>query len=347
MLTYKRRAIDIRDVAQELGARYVLEGSVRKSLTRMRIAAQLIEATSGHHVWAGHIDSPPNKVLEVEDEASRSIVASVQTQLILHEGRAVVRDGAHDRVERLITRSWQQLLRLTSESLAESRALAERALQLDGGSGIAHRMLSVALYHQAVMGFIPWAEDIVGEIHAHAKIAVESEDADEYSHWAMECAELLRGKHERAMASLQRAFAINPNCSLVHGSMGTVLAWAGQSDLSIEKNELALRINPDDPTNFFRYFGMALAHYLAGRYENAVSHANTVLQMSPSWWLGHLVCAASLAQVGRLDEARQVYLDLERNRPGLSSDALAMLPFAKMGDRMHLLDGLRKAGLQA
>jgi tetratricopeptide (TPR) repeat protein len=129
--------------------------------------------------------------------------------------------------------------------------------------------------------------------------------------------------------------------------MGTVLAWAGQSDLSIEKNELALRINPDDPTNFFRYFGMALAHYLAGRYENAVSHAHTVLQMSPSWWLGHLVCSASLAQVGRLDEARQVYLDLERNRPGLSSDALAMLPFAKMGDRTHLLDGLRKAGLQA
>lgn len=209
-----------------------------------------------------------------------------------------------------------------------------------------HRMLSVALYHQAVMGFIPWTGQIVDEIYSHAKIAVGSEDADEYSHWAMLCAQLLRCEHERAVASMERARAINPNCSLVHGALGTVLAWAGKSDLSIEQNELALRINPDDPSAFFRHFGLALAHYLAGRYDKSLVHANAVLHSSPDWWLGLLVNAASLGQMGRVDEAKRAYEDLKRIRSDMSGTQLGILPFASQTDRAHLLAGLRKAGLR-
>ena len=347
MLAYKHRVIDIRAIGRELGVNYVLEGSVRKSATQTRVTAQLIDAASGLHVWARHVDGNRSDEFAAQDEITRGIVSSVQTQMILSEGRTASTSGdSHERVARLLARSWQQLLRLTAESLAESRLLAERALELDSESGMAHRMLSVALYHQAVMGFVPWTGQLVDDVHAHAEKAIESEDADEYSHWAMQCAQLLRCEHERAAGSARRALAINPHCSLVHGATGTVLAWAGQPDRSIEQNELAIRINPDDPSIFFRYFGLALAHYLAARYDQALAHATAAVQISPAWWLGLLVRAASLGQMERIGEAKRVHEDLKRVRPDLSVTSLEMLPFASATDRAHFLEGLRKAGLQ-
>ncbi len=341
MFTFKRRAVDIRTVAGELGAQYVLEGSMRNSETRIRISAQLIEAASGHHIWAEQIDGVPADMFDLQDEVTKRVAASVQTQVILNEGR-----GATGRVPRLLARSWQRFLSLTEESLADSRTLAERALQLDGVTGMAHRMVAVALYHQMYMGFIPWTEHAVDDAYAHGKISVESEDTDEYSHWAMACAHLLRTQHERALASLRRALEINPNCSLAHGSIGTVLAWAGQHDASVASNEFALRINPQDPSTFFRHFGLALAHYLASRYERSLVHASAVLQMRPSWWLGQIIYAASCAQMGRRDEARPILDELTRVRPEMSAFSLGILPHAHQRHREHLLDGLRLAGLR-
>jgi tetratricopeptide (TPR) repeat protein len=194
------------------------------------------------------------------------------------------------------------------------------------------------------MGFIPWTGQTIDDLCSHAKISIECEDADEYCHWALACAHLLKKEHERAAASLRRALEINPNCSLAYGSMGTVLAWTGQYDASVESNELALRINPKDSTNFFRHFGLALAHYLARRYDKALTHASRVLQTRPSWWLGQIVYTTSLAQLGRRDEAYRAMGELKRTLPAMSASSLGTLPFANMHDREHLLEGLRHAG---
>jgi tetratricopeptide (TPR) repeat protein len=205
-------------------------------------------------------------------------------------------------------------------------------------------MCAVALYHQVYMGFIPWTEQTINAIYVHAKIAIEREDADEYSHWAMECAHLLRKEHELAAGSLRRALEINSNCSLAYGSMGTVLAWGGHCDASVESNQLALRLNPQDPSNFFRHFGLALAHYLAARYDKAVAHARMVVQARPTWWLAEIVYVASLAQSGRVKEAAHALADLLSARPEIKRSSLVVLPFASPGDREHLELGLRKAG---
>ena len=346
MFTFKRRAVDIRTVAGELGVQYVLEGSARRSKSRIRVSAQLIEAASGHHIWAEQIDGVPADTFDLQDDVTKRVVASVQTQVILNEGKALA--GSKEvagRASRLLARSWQRFLSLSEESLAESRSLAEAVLQLDGASGMAHRMVAVALYHQMYMGFIPWTERAVDDVYTHAKISVEAENADEYSHWAMACAHLLRRQHDRALASLRRALEINPNCSLAHGSIGTVLAWAGQHDASVASNEFALRVNPQDPSTFFRHFGLALAHYLASRYERALAHASAVLQMRPSWRLGQMLYAASCGQLGRRDEARPILDELAHVRLGITVSWLGVLPHARSHDREHLLDGLRLAGL--
>ncbi|MEQ1956810.1 BTAD domain-containing putative transcriptional regulator [Mesorhizobium yinganensis] len=345
MFTYKNQAVDVRAVGRDLAVRYALEGSVRRSGTRIRVTAQLIEAANGHHVWAGKFDRQGVDAFDLQDEITSGIVASVQTQIILNEGRATALDGRADAVAPLLARSWQQFLGLTEKSLAESRTLAERALCLDPHSGFAHRMVSVCLYHQAYMGFVPWTNDLVDEAHRHAKIAIEAADADEYSHWAMACAELLRSEHERAATSLKRALQINPNCSLAHGALGTVLAWAGRPDAAVKSNEIALQINPDDPSIFFRHFGLALAHYLALRYDQALVHASAVVQARPVWWLGLLLFAASLAQSGQLGDAGRVLGELTRVLPDTALSALNVLPFASARNREHLLEGVAKAGV--
>ena len=311
-----------------------------------RVSAQLIEAASGHHLWAGQIDRPLTSILDLQNDLTKSIVASVQTQIILNEGRTVA-GWRFRRVSRLLARSWQRFLGLTREFSADCRELAERALERDGSSAMGHRMLAIALYHQIYMGFVPWTVDVIDQVYAHARMSIESEEADEYCHWAMGCAHLLRKEHELAAASLRRALEINPNCSLAYGSLGTVLAWAGQHEASIESNELALRINPQDPTNFFRHFGLALAHYLAARYDNALAHARAAAQARPGWWLAQIAHAASLGQLGQGQKARHVLDELTSARPDIPSASLAEMPFADARDRLHVADGLRKAGLSA
>jgi adenylate cyclase len=178
-----------------------------------------------------------------------------------------------------------------------------------------------------------------------AQRAVAAEETDEYSHWMMALAHLMACQHDRAIVSLRRALDINPSFSLGYGTLGTVLAWGGEPDESIANNELALRINPSDPLNAHRHFGLALAHYLASRYGKAWEHAGIVVQLRPDWWLALIVYAASLAQLGRMAEAQAVCADLRRAKLDMSVASLDVLPFARASDRDHVADGLRKAGI--
>jgi adenylate cyclase len=178
-----------------------------------------------------------------------------------------------------------------------------------------------------------------------AQRAVAAEETDEYPHWMLALAHLMACQHDRAIVSLRRALDINPSFSLGYGTLGTVLVWGGEPDKSITNNELALRINPSDPLNPHRHFGLALAHYLAARYNYAFECAESVVQLRPDWWLALIVYAATLAQLGRAAEAHAACIELRRAKPDMTVASLNALPFAKASDREHVADGLRKAGL--
>jgi TolB-like protein len=346
MITYKGRAIDVRAVGKELAVQYVVNGSVRKAEGRLRMTAQLIEAETGRHIWAAKIDRASAGLFELQDDFAQSVVASVQVQLIVSEGKAVA--GAArpaGRVGDLLARSRERLYQATADGLRDLVALTDKALALDPSNGEACRLQAAGLWHQAYRGFIPWDAGTAGRVMSLAQRAVVAEDADEYAHWMLALAHLMACQHDRAIVSLRRALDINPSFSLGYGTLGTVMAWAGESDESIANNELALRINPSDPLNPHRYFGLALAHYLALRYAKALENAAPVVQLRPDWWLGLIMYTASLAQVGRLAEARTACHDLRRAKPDMTVSALDALPFARASDRDHVADGLRKAGL--
>ena len=343
MFTYRNRSVDIRDIGRDLGARYALEGSVRMAGQSVRVAAQLIDAMSGHHIWADRFDRSADDIYEVQNEIAGAVVASVQTQLTLNEGRIVNGDESNS-VSRLLAQAWRHFLLLTRESLATCRVLAERVLEQVPENATAHRMAAIAIYHQIYMGYEPWDEQELDRLLQHARMSIESDGADEYCHWAMECAYLLKGRHELAAASLRRALEINPNFSLAQGSMATVLAWSGRHDESVERNELALRLNPQDPSNFFRHFGLALAHYLAQRPDKALAHAVVAIQARANWHLAQLVYAAGLVQAGRLADAGRVIAEIKDKHPRLGDTQIALLPFAMAVDRERFLSDLRSAG---
>lgn len=346
MFTYKGRAIDVRGVAKDLGVDYILEGSVRKADGRLRMTAQLIEAETGYHVWAAKIDRASTGLFELQDDFARSVVASVQTQLIVSEGKSARRKTKRSsEIGDHLARANAGLYPPTAERLRELVSSAEAVLALEPGHGEAARLLAMGLWHQAYIGFIPWDRTIADKVMSFAQRAVVAEPADEYSHWVLALAHLMAGQHDRALVSLRRALDVNPSCSLAYGSTGTVLAWAGIPDESVANNEIALRINPGDPLNSHRYFGLALAHYLGFRYGKALEYATLLMQLRPEWWLAHVIYAATLAQSGRSAEAEAACAELLRVRPEMTVASLDGLPFAKADDRNHVADGLRKGGL--
>lgn len=346
MFTYKGRTVDARDVGRDLDVQYVVSGRLHQADDRLRLSVQLTETATGRQLWAATFDRPAGGGFELQDDLTQCVVASVQVQLIVSEGRAAARKAPSDApLGDLLARSWERLYRATVDGLAEVVASAEKALQLDPANGEACRLLAAATWHQAYKGHIPWNSTTSERVTSLAQRAVLAEDADEYSHWVQALAHLMAGQHDRATVSLRRTLDINPSFSLAYGTLGTVLAWAGAADESIANNQRALKINPGDPLNPHRYFGLALAHYLARRYGPAVDDAARAVQVLPDWWLGLMVYAASLAQAGRLAEARTVVADLRRTRPDMTLASLASLPFARATDREHLASGLRRAGL--
>ena len=155
------------------------------------------------------------------------------------------------------------------------------------------------------MGYIADKEAGVSEAYQMAKRAIELDESNEYAHWGLGFIQLWRRNHDLAEVELKRAIELNPNCSLAFGSLGTVLSYSGEPNESIKNNEIAIRLNPRDISIFFRYSGLAMAHFVAGRYSEAVQWARKCIHRKPIWRVGHAVLVSSLAQLDQMEQAVQ------------------------------------------
>ena len=310
---YKGREVELAQVAQDLGVLYVLEGSLRRSRQRVRITAQLIEATTGRHVWAEKFDRELIEIFDLQDEITRNVVASTQTQIMIAEGDAGLGVQHQDLdVWRLVSRSMARIHDLTPDALVDAKRLAERALDIDPRCGAALRCVSIVLYHQAYM--------LTAATSAARPVA-------------------------EAGAGLERAVEINPNFSTAVGSLGTTLCYVGRPEEGIELNVLAIRSDPLNPSIFFRHTGLALGYYLSGDNSNCVAWATKSIQRNPAWYLGHVYLLAGLGRLGRHEEAAAVLHDYLARYPAASIGELDRLPLKRAGDAERLRAGLRAAGL--
>ena len=344
--TYKGETTDVRRVAKELGVKYVLEGSVRRAGNRIRVTAQLIDGLTGGHVWSEHYDGELADVFDLQDEITRKVVASILTSVHLTASNPDQRSNRPDlTVWELTMRAWHLLYDFKPESFTTAKGLLERALQHDPESAEATLVLSLILHHTALLGF---ADDYIATMtaaHALGRRATRLDDRNEYAHWAHGISCWAIHRHDESISALERAVELNPNCSVAYGSLGTVMALVGRTDEAIANQLIAIRSNPRDPSIFFRFSGMAMAHYLAGRFDKAADWAGRSIHRVPHWYIGHFILAASHIRARRHTAAKAAIDYCCEVTPVARVAHLDRIPLKDPAEMELFRNCLRKAGL--
>jgi adenylate cyclase len=346
--TYKGKSVDVKQVSQELGARYVVEGSVRKAGDQVRVSAQLIDASTGHHVWAERYDRKLEDIFSLQDEITEALVGAMNPALLKSEmERAARKDpqnlDAYDAGLRALWHLWK----FTEEDNTKARTLAERAIKLDPGAGRYFNVLAMTHYMDI---FYQWTDSAARsreELFRVAQQGVKLDSTNAMNQWALAWAHSLQGQGDRATAAAELAVQLDPSLADAHFALGMFLTARGDADKGIAHVEKAVRLSPQAPVVNFYLHGIAVGHFGAGRYEEAVRWEQRSLQRDPDLWIAHGTLASSYAHLGRTDEARTALQEMLRRSPEFSLEAVRMIfSYVNPDFTESWIDGLRMAGLK-
>jgi TolB-like protein/Flp pilus assembly protein TadD len=343
---YKGRAVDVKQVSRELGVRYVLEGSVRRVGNRIRTSAQLIDGTTGTHHWAERYDREFTDIFMLQDEITRSVAAAIEPRMLAAEGiRSLARSADDLDAWALVARALTYFGRISRDDTHTAIEILEKATARYPDYALAHSLLSYSLIFAGHMGWIDQVEALK-KSRRHINVAAKLDDNDPWVHIAFGYLAMLERRGEASIAAFHRALELNPNSAVAHGQLGRGLTWAGRSDEGISELELAIRLSPNDPQKPIFMGTIALAHYFAGRFTQAVDFATQSCKLRPDYWSGRRVLCAGLAKSGRIDEARQQLATLQKEHHELSVVWMRKnFPLGTAELLERYLDGLRAAGL--
>ena len=345
--TYKGKSADIRDVARALGVAYVLEGSVRKAGSRVRVTAQLIDGGSGNHVWAQRYDRDLADIFAVQDEITATIVGAVEPELGKAEReRARVKRPNDLRAWDLYQRGLWHTYKRTREDLASAQVMFRRAIEIDPGLARAYAAVEEALFFQFVGGYVGTGGATKDEALRFAQRAVQLDGQDAFNRYALGRALILVRRHDSAVFELGKAIELDPSFAQAHYALAMAFATGGRPKEALPHIELAMRLSPQDP-----YFGQFLvrkaeAYLFLGRLDEAVELAELSLREPNIQWSRWAILAASQAHLGRLEEARRSIEALQTLRPDVDQAfARDYWPIADTNALEYLMEGLRRAGL--
>ena len=345
---YKDQKVDTKRAARELGVGYVMEGSVRRAGERVRVTAQLIDGTTGHHVWAERYDRPVGDIFEVQDEIMRSVAASTETQIQLSERAAIEsRASGEPRAAELVARAWGRIYDFTPEALAEAAELAEQAIRLEPRNPRAHIIRARVHVNRLWFGELPHDEENIALGVRLAEAGVRLAPRDEWAHFCMAFAYELAGRLEETIAECRRAIELNPNFSNGYSELGRGLAAVGRADEAIEACQTALRLNPRDPSNWERHDTLAIAYFTKEDLESSLREARIAAQARPELPEGLIMLAAAESALGQLDEARRVVAQCRVRWPALRLGNIMPIyipNLAREADRQRLWAALRQVG---
>jgi len=317
--TYKGKAVDVKQVGRELGVRYVLEGSVRKAASRVRINAQLIDASTGAHLWADRFESELVELFDLQDQLTVSVVGAIAPKLAQAEIERARRKpiGSLDAYD-YYWRGWASADQVTREATADALRLFSKAIELDPNLGLAHGRAALCYTWRSYNGWTTDRERETAEALRLARRAVEL-DRDEALalSWAGMTLTYFIPDSEEGAALLERALALNANLMQAWFGTGWVRIWRGQLDAAIEAFGRAMRLSPLDPFIFAMQRGIALAHFLADRNDEASLWAERALRAYQNDLGALQVEAASNALAGRLEQARKAIGRLRQLEPKL------------------------------
>ena len=340
--------MDVKQVARELGVRYVLEGSVRKAADRVRITGQLIDTTTGAHIWADRFNGALDDIFQLQDHVASSVVGAIEPKLRLSEIQRATRKpteslDAYD----LYLRALAQLHKYTEAGLRETITLLSQALAIDPYYTPPAALIGRCRIFQRVQGWGPLSETAVEEGLWLARRVIELSKDDPEALW-MAATTLSRfaGEHDTAASIIDRSLTLNPNSAHAWMASGQVSCYRNLPDRAIEALQRAMRLSPLDPLGFLLAGALAFAYLVAGRYEDALEWADRSLRELPRYSPSVRIAVASCAQLGRIEKARYWLERLRELQPGLTiAGYKAFAVYYPSAVVAAFVEGFRKAGM--
>ena len=341
---YKGKAVDIRQVARELGVRYVLEGSIRKSGNRLRLTGQLVDGGTGAHVWADKFEGALEDVFDLQDRMTESVVGVIEPSIRLAE----IERARQKRPEKLdaydlFLRALPPAVANTPADVDQALLLLDEALRLDPNYAVAHAYAAWCHQQRFRDGLLPDDRSAVLK-HAEAAIRTGRDDPQ-----ALSIAAFARGHITQdfagSIALLDQALAMNGNSAITLRFNAIMHAYNGQYDRAIELAMMALRLSPIDPMNYLPYLAMSVACYFTDRFADASCHATSAIQANPGFNLLHVFLVASNVKLGRLDIARPAAARLLEIAPAFTIGTFEQIGYIRRPLVDEIANALRTAGL--
>jgi adenylate cyclase len=341
--TYRGKPVKVKQVSEELGVRYVLEGSVQRSGQRLRVTAQLVDALKGHHLLSERYDREMREVFALQDELTKKIVVAVQVKLTEGEGARMHAKGTTNlEVYLTVLEALELLSRFNKDDNALARRKCEEAVSIDPGYPRAHSMLSIIYVMDMVFGISP-KESMEKALKAAQK-AVALDDTHASAHIALEFVYGWQRRHDEAVRESERAVELEPGSAGAWFSHGRALDYACRHVEAIESFKKAIRMNPFPPTTVFFHLGNA--YFNIGKYEEAIEEHKKALRLSPTNAVAYKGLAVSYADLGRIEEAQSALQEALKLDPKFSLQRYSEIaPWKERATTERWIDGFRKAGL--
>jgi TolB-like protein/Tfp pilus assembly protein PilF len=323
--TYKGRTVDVKQIARELGVRYVLEGSVRRSGQRVRITAQLVDASTGAHIWAERYDRDLAEIFAVQDEITEQVAGAIEPELLKAEGgRVAARPAGSLTAWDLIRQGTWHFHQLTETTHLRALELFREAARIAPDLPEAQMWVSRAATGVVAYGWCTNPEAMLRESMDAALKAVRRDEKDAYAHFALAMTHVFSGELEQAMQAAEKAVEISPSFALAHVGLGMARLYAGQAQAAIEPLERGLRLNPFDPQNSHWFRVLALALYFSGQQDRALVSALRAVKARPGWPLTLETAAVCYAALGQTQDSRNC-IEQMRRLPAPAGDPTAIM----------------------
>ncbi len=343
---YKGKSVKVQQVARELGVKYVLEGSVQRATDRVRITAQLIDATTGYHLWAESYDRRLTDIFALQDEITSKLISVMEVKLTLGEqarlweGAGTISITAYDK----LWRGFDCYSRYSEQDVAQARKFAKEAINLDQDYALAYVLLGFTLWFDFINGRSKSPLIDLEEAEKCALKALELNDSFDPPHNLLGSVYLSKRQHQNAIEEGNKAVALNPNGADAHAMLAFFLNYSGKPQKAIELMKRAFRLNPIPPPYYFVNLG--IAYRMNGRYLEAIEAYKKAIIRSPDFFAAYVGMAACYSLLEQNEKAHETVSEILRINPNYSIEFMAMsIPYEHKTNLENLLEAMRKAGL--
>jgi len=345
---YKGKTVDIKKVGDELGVRYVLEGSVRKSGRRVRVTMQLIRADTNHHIMAERYDRDLTDLFGLQEEIAHTIAGAIEPEILKFERERIAErpPQSEDAYELYQHGMWHHY-RNTRQDNVEAQSYFRRALEMDAEYPQAAAALTIAVLNAGFLGWTESTEANFAEAYELGQRAVRLDQRYPNAHFALGLVCMWTQRIDRGIAAFEEAIKLNPSHAAAHVMLGQTYLYGGRPETAIPQAEEGIRLSPTDPRLDRWLPALAGAHYLMRHYAEAVEAGRRSWSLNRNWPHGLRYVVAGLAQLGKIAEAQSALAELKRSDASLETSAAVLrrvYPDPTAVD--HILDGLRKAGFE-